>query len=341
MVSPLESASRSILAPVLQDVRTNTTWYGGAIENASMENLAPSERYDEGTSSIAIAIGKALNYSPKKIHYLLDQYSGVIGDFILPKTTNKAEKGMISSRFVVDPMYNNDIATKYYDYKEELTYAKNSGDINAKMMLKYINQVQEDLSDMYQQKRDIANDTSLSNKEKQEQTQIYQSLINGTLSSSIENAKAFEQILIDSRFEEAISVLTSSNAYKKMDETTQKYAYNKLVEYYYEACNSVLNNTKVGYKYALYGSVNATDIVLYLADIKNIEADKDKKGNTISGSRKEKVHKYIQSLRLTAQQKYILMYLAGYKPTEAGQKTVEAYLKKQGYKAEEISDLWN
>lgn len=340
MVSPLESAFRSIIAPV-RDVQTNTTWYGGQIENASMENLAPSERYDEGTSKIAIAMGKAFNYSPKKIHYILDQYSGVIGDVILPLTTNKAEKNMVSARFVVDPLYNSDVSTRYYDYKEELTYAKNSGDINAKLMLKYMNEVQDDLSKMYQQKRDIANDKSLSNKEKREQTEIVQSLINATLSSSVDMADEFEQLLINSGFEQAVAILGNNATYKKMDEKAQNSAYNKLTEYYYEACLARLNGAKLGTKYTLYGSINATDLVVYLTEIGNIESDKDKKGNTIQGSRKEKVQKYIQGLKLTAQQKYILSYLAGYAPTDNGKSAISKYLKNNGYTQKEINEIWN
>lgn len=339
MVSPLESASRTILAP-LYDVQTNTTWYGGQIENASMENLAPSERYDEGTSKIAIAMGKTLNYSPKKIHYLLDQYSGVLGDFILPKTTNKAEKGMLSARFVVDPLYNSDVSTKYYDYKEELTFAKNSGDTNAKLMLKYMNEVQDALSKMYQQKRDIANDKSLSDKEKREQTEILQGLINATLSSSVDMADEFEQLLINSGFEQAVGILGNNATYKKMDEKAQNSAYNKLTEYYYEACLANLNGAKLGTKYTLYGAINATDIVVYLTEIGNIESDKDKKGNTIQGSRKEKVQKYIQGLKLTAQQKYILSYLAGYSPTDNGKSAISKYLKNNGYTPKEVNNLW-
>ena len=340
MVSPLESAFRSIIAP-FRDAQTNTTWYGGQIESASMENLAPSERYDEGTSSIAIAIGKALNQSPKKIHYILDQYSGVVGDIILPRTTNKAEKDMFSARFIVDPLYNNDVSTKYYDMKEELTWAKNSGDVNAKLMLKYINQVQEDLAEMYQQKREVANDKTLSREEKVEQTDILQSLINGTLASSIESASDFEQLLIDSGFERATATLEGSKAYQKMDENARNSAYNKLVDYYYNACLSRANGAKLGTKYELYGTINATDIVMYLTNISNIEADKDKKGNTVQGSRKAKVQQYIEGLRLSADQKYILLYLAGYTPTDKGKSAISKYLMNNGYTQKELNDLWN
>jgi hypothetical protein len=339
MVSPLESASRTIFAP-FYDVATNTTWYGGQIESASMENLAPGERYDEGTSSIAIAIGKAINYSPKKIHYLIDQYSGVIGDLILPATTNKAEKDMLSSRFMVDPVYNNDISTKYYNYKDELTYAKNSGDVNAKLMLKYMNEAQDDLTEMYQKKRDIANDKSLSDKEKAAQTSAIQSLINGTLSSSIDAADEFEQLIINSGFEQAVALLEGSSEYQRMEQNVRSSAYNRMVDYYYEVCLSALTNKKLDTKYVLYGALNAPDLMIYLTDINNIESDKDKKGNTIQGSRKEKVQKYIQGLKITVQQKYILSYLAGYAPTNNGKSAISKYLKQNGYTKKEVNDLW-
>ena len=339
MVSPLESASRTIIAP-FYDVWTNTTWYGGQIENASMENLAPSDRYDESTSSLAIAIGKSINYSPKKVHYLIDQYTGVIGDIVLPFTTNKAEKDPASARFIVDPVYNSDVANQYYDLKQELTFAKNSGDSNAKMMLKYINEAQGVVAEMYQQKRDIANDKNLKDKEKRDQTEVIQSLINATLSASIERADEFEQLLINSGFENAAAALIKSNSYQKMSETGRASAYNKLIDYYYAVVSSRLNNTMVDTKYVLYGAINATDVVVYLTDINNIESDTDKKGNVIQGSRKEKVQKYIQGLKLTAQQKYILSYLAGYAPTDNGKSAISKYLKKNGYTQKEVNNLW-
>ena len=40
------------------------------------------------------AVGKALGISPKKLNYVLDQYSGVLGDFLLPVLTPQAERGM-------------------------------------------------------------------------------------------------------------------------------------------------------------------------------------------------------------------------------------------------------
>jgi hypothetical protein len=131
-VTPVDSASRNIFSPILRDLPTNTTWYGTAIEGQQFENMAPEERYDEGTSSIAIALGKVFKYSPKKIHYLLDQYSGVIGDFILPATTERAEKDYISAAFTLDPATSNKISTSFYKVYDELTYKKDSLKATAK-----------------------------------------------------------------------------------------------------------------------------------------------------------------------------------------------------------------
>ena len=86
----------------------NENWYGGTIEPQRMEDLPVEERYDNGTSTIAInlakgdaalmdtefgkwladsKLGKKLGigqWSPMKIDYLLEQKTGVGGDLVLP-----------------------------------------------------------------------------------------------------------------------------------------------------------------------------------------------------------------------------------------------------------------
>lgn len=367
MVSPVDAASRHIASPIF-DVIANRTWYGSEIESRAMEQMYEAkDRYDESTSSIAIAIGQALKVSPKKVHYVLDQYSGVLGDIILPMTTNKAEQDMISARFVVDPLYTNNISNEYYDLREELNYAKSAKDLSAMMALKYLNKCDEELSEIYQLKRDVANYNDLSveekkllistlrdkglvdisgketitDKEKREITDILQALLNGSLSLLTENVKTFEQIVIDEKFAENFSNLIYSDMYNEFDEKKKDSAYNKAMNYYYELYMAKMTDTKLKPKYALYGAIGANETSLYLTEIAKIESDKDRKGNTIAGSRKKKVQRYIQGLKLSAQQKNILLYLAGYKPTEMGQAVVRSYLLKQGYRAKEINDLWN
>lgn len=368
MMSPIDAASRTIFAPI-GDAIANRTWYGTAIESRTMEQMYEAkDRYDESTSSIAIAIGQAINVSPKKVHYLIEQYTGFLGDVFLPMTTEKAEQGLFSANFITDPEYTNDISSKYYDIKDEITYAKNSGDLNALMAYKYLNAHDNLLSDIYKAKRDIANYNTMSEEEKallisslpqlskalnlsgkvtltdaekREYTSILQSLLNGTITQVTDNIEAFQDIIISADFAGEFSKFIYSDMYKKFDESKKNLAYNKAMDYYYALYMSQMNGVQLNHKYALYEAVGANETCLYLAEISKIESDKDKDGNTINGSRKEKVHKYIQGLKLTAQQKYILMYLAGYTPTEAGKKAVEGYLKTKGYTAKEIKGLWN
>jgi hypothetical protein len=273
------------------------------------------------------------------VHYVIDQYSGVIGDIILPLTTEKAERGMISSAFTIDGVTSNRISTDFYDMKDEMMYAKNSGDMYADMVYSYLNKVSSEVSDMYQQKREIQSNSKLSNKEKLEQTKVIQALINTTMQSAMVSAEQFEQILIDMGYTDSIQAILKSKAYNNMDEEMQTKVAKKFKDYSYAMAMSTLTGEKTDAKYYLYNSIGAEDISIYLTEISGITADKDKKGN-VTTTRKEKVHKYIEHLKLSKEQKYILMYLAGYTPTEEGKKYVEKYLSKNSFTAKELEKLW-
>ena len=340
MVSPVDQISRDIFSP-FRDVKSNTTWYGSAIESSRLQNYAPSQRYDESTSSIAIGLGKVFNYSPKKIHYLIDQYSGVFGDILLPMTTAKAEKDMISSAFVIDSTLQNNISTEFYDTLDSITYAKNAGDPISAILLRYMNKASNGASDLYQQKRDIQNDKSLSNKEKQKQTKIIQATINTVLQSATQNVEKLEQILIDLGYEDLSVKLLKNAAFKKFDEKQQVSATQKFTDYYYASAMAELVGEKKDVKYYFYDEVGGADTAIYLTEIAAITSDKDKNGKSIANSRKTKVHNYIEKLKISALQKYMLMYLAGYTPSENGKQKIEQYLTKKGYKQEDLVGLWD
>lgn len=187
-LTPIESASRFIWSP-FQDVKNNVTWYGSAIEGREFENKAVKDRYDESTSSIAIWLGKSklaqeLEYSPKKIHYLIDQYAGVIGDILLPATTKKAEKGMFSGNFTIDPITSNKLSTKFYKIYDETNYAKNAGDETAALKLRYLNKVKASVSELYKEK-DAIQASNLSDKEKLLKTKAVQVLINEAYKNAV------------------------------------------------------------------------------------------------------------------------------------------------------------
>ena len=73
-------------------------------------------------------------------------------------------------------------------------------------------------------------------------------------------------------------------------------------------------------------------------DAQDISADYDADGNVISGSKKQKVTKYVKSLKLTSTQKYMVMGLLGYKNAN-GEMQVRSYLRSKGYYGNELSTI--
>lgn len=225
-LTPVESASRSIFSP-FADVKNNVTWYGTAIEGREFDNKAVKDRYDEGTSSIAIALGKTkimqeLNMSPKKIHYLIDQYAGVLGDVFLPMTTKKAERTPLASNFTVDPITNNKLSTKFYKIYDETTYASSAGDSTAALKLRHFNKVKQGISDLYKQKDEIQA-SKLSDKEKLARTRIIQTLINEAYKTAIDESELWAKAFADSEglgINYSVVEVTKSN-YKKLEESKE------------------------------------------------------------------------------------------------------------------------
>lgn len=124
-VNPLES---NFFSP-LYFAATNKTWYGGEIENSYMKELPKSERYDAQTSKIAKLVGEKFGWSPKKIDYVLDAYTGVIGDFALPALSEAASRNPAQKAFMIDTVLQNSYATKFYDKMDANNMAVNSKNV--------------------------------------------------------------------------------------------------------------------------------------------------------------------------------------------------------------------
>ena len=309
-VTPVQNLTRTIASPFF-DVKNNLTWYGTAIEGREFENTAPKDRYDENTSSIAIAIGKVINYSPKKIHYLIDQYSGVIGDFVLPMTTNKAEKDFLSGNFTIDPATSNKLSTKFYKVYDKAQYAKTAGDDTAKYQVRYLNKVKKAISEMYDEKSEIQN-SDLSGAEKLQQTRVVQILINEAYKTAMTDFEVFTKAIEatvgiedeDLRYTEATRIVYGSE--RALSE------YNGAV---YEKCQTL----------SLAG-IDYDSLYYYYFSTKDLESDKDKNGNTISGSKRKKVLTEINKLKLKTEQKLILLASKGYSLSDAEKKRVLRYI---------------
>lgn len=159
-ISPFES---NILSPV-GAVKSNETWYGGTIEPQRVEGLRPSERYTEGTTELSKAIvGKMgsvadkANFSPMKLDYLLDAYTGIVGDVAMPMMTPRAETNPMKKAFVADSVTQNKISEDFYRAKDEIMYNHNSekGTLSDSTMNRYMNKVTAELTELNAAMREI------------------------------------------------------------------------------------------------------------------------------------------------------------------------------------------
>jgi len=316
-ITPVDAMSRTILSP-FKDVATNTTWYGGTIEGAEFDSTAPAKRYDESTSSIAIALGKVLNYSPKKINYLLDQYSGVIGDIILPATTAKAENNLFSSSFLVNPVTSNKLSTKFYDTYDKLNYKKTDGNETAAFQIKFLNKAKSGISTLYKEKS-IIQSSNLTDKEKIAQTEVIQALINQAYKTALADLPVVSKAI------EATESITDPDI-RYVESVRLVYGAERALKDYNTAVYdkaATLNNGGVDYE-TFYNA--------YFT-IKSIESDKDADGETVSGSRKEKIVNYLNTLGIPDAQKLIILYSYGY--TTTNKKTLAQYITRLQISTEE------
>ncbi len=304
-LTPVESAQRTILSPLIRDLPTNTTWYGSAIEGAQFDNTQPKDRYDENTSSIAIAIGQLINYSPKKIHYLIDQYTGIIGDVILPLTTLSAERGIVASKFTIDGTSQNKLSSEFYKIYEQAQYARTAGDENAVYRVLYLNRVKSEISDLFEQKQKIQSSRELSDYEKLQQTRVIQALI----------SEVYRKALNDYELVNTAIAATEGLGYSAADATEKKLRFTEVVHIAYGAERALAEyNSDVYAKMQVLnkGGIDYESLYAYYFATKGLESDTDKQGNAVSGSKRKKVVAAINGLNLRTEQKLLLICAKGY-----------------------------
>lgn len=195
-VAPANPLNQNILkawfdAALLDPSTPGRTWYGGDIENQRLRNYAPGERYDSSTDIFSKWVGKQLGLSPKKINYLLDQYSGVVGDFLLPLLTPQAERDPFSKAFTVDSVNSNRLSGDFYDTAEQLTYAANGGDSTAKAASRFWSKQQKACSDLYAEIREIE-ESDLSDKEKKQKVKEVKTILNGIQKNALATLETYE-----------------------------------------------------------------------------------------------------------------------------------------------------
>lgn len=242
------------------------TWYGGDIENQRLQSYAPGQRYDSSTDVFSKAVGGALGISPKKLNYVLDQYTGVVGDFLLPILTPQAERGMFAKAFTTDAVTSNRVSGDFFDEADALTYAKNGGDETAAVVSRFWSKQQSACSDLWKEIREVEA-SDLSDKEKRQKTRELKAVVTGIQ----KNALAVEESYRTAAEKYLQQGMETKDAYRAANKECfgAEYAlqtYNKDV---YERAKSAKAN-----------GVSYDDFYIYYFGTKDIKSTADKSAAT-------------------------------------------------------------
>lgn len=319
--NPLEN---NVLSPITQ-VANNKTWYGGDLVPTRLQNLPANEQYDESTDMFSRWLGDKLNISPMKINYILDQYSGGVGDVVLPMITPEATSGAetlgeqllapLTSKFTTNATMNNKNVGNLYETSEKLTTnAKKSKATDEDVLKnKFINSVKTEMNELYKQKREIQN-SSLSKGEKYEQVLEIQSQINELSKYGLNN---YKDVKISGNYASVGNrqyKLNSNDEWEKIND--KQIAKQEEVSNLLNISPSEYWSNKEEYdyayenpgKYAIATAITDYDTYkTYSKDIYELKADKDEDGKSINSSRKEKVISYVNELDLSIPQKAMLI----------------------------------
>lgn len=323
-VAPNNPLENNILSPLIS-VKNNKSWNGSAIVSTRLQKFKASEQYDEKTSEIAKAIsnswiGKTFDFSPKKVDYLLDQYTGAIGDIVLPMTTPAAESDVKNpllapfvSKFTVDSTINNKYVNEYYDTKEKLetdlsSYSSiedSEESFEKSLQYKYLDTVGKEISQLYVDKRNIQN-SNLDDKEKYNKARQIQRKIDNLAKFALQDyntgyySDAYA-VVGDKEFTTKLSngKLTWSTIDEKTKKKQEEYSrkYDMSPDDYY-SMDGLTKSAIVGSNIYDYAKINSK-----LTEIReNTTEDKDE------------TFKYINGLNLSIPQKamYLRMYYKSY-----------------------------
>ena len=119
-IAPANPLDSGMIGPFV-GLRSNKDFAGRTIVPQSMQDRSKHLQYDEKTSELTKYIAEyaakvGIELSPKQMDYLVDSWTGVVGDFLLPATTKGANAlSPVTNRFVADPRYSNQTISDFYE----------------------------------------------------------------------------------------------------------------------------------------------------------------------------------------------------------------------------------
>lgn len=324
-IAPNNPITDNVIAPLWQ-AANNKAWYGEEIIPSSLKDVPSIEQFDESTDSISKWLGEKTGISPYKINYVLNQYSGFIGDIFLPMLTPEAERGDSSltgnllapliDQFVADGVIKNRNPSDFYALKSELNGKAVSVNATAedKVRYTYIYYASLELGELYNQRREIQN-SDLPDDEKFKQVREVQDKINELAKYALET---YDNVEVDGNFATA-----NGTPYKYVSDKDKWYTLydnevedmNKAMETLGITAGEYWSNKDVydakadnpaEYAFAVSVMGDFSSYKVMRSGLYDIRADKDENGKAISGSAKEKKREYIWSLDIDEDAKRLL-----------------------------------
>ena len=123
---------------------SNKNWYGSDIVPSYLESYDETNQYTEETPTPFVDISKGLSnigikVSPMMLQYMAEQYTGYIGQTIIPALPSEKNQGGIAAgllnalvatarkRVTSDPLKSNDVVSTVYDSYDEMNAVYKAG----------------------------------------------------------------------------------------------------------------------------------------------------------------------------------------------------------------------
>lgn len=138
--------------------------------------------------------------------------------------------------------------------------------------------------------------------------------------------KQFKQVY--SVANKAVASLVKLSQYESASDEVKAKAIKYIYNVYYNLALQDLLGEDLETKTVLFAeAIDVEKLAIIVATANSLTADLDKKGNAISGTRKRKVQAYVNSLKLSAAQKYMVMGYLGFSNLK-GEMQVKAYINR-------------
>lgn len=130
--------SGTIADPILS-MQTNKNWYGSRIVPSYMENWDPSTQYTEDTAGLFVTVGRAIGKSPMMLQYVAQQYTGYLGQVVIPAMSDMDASNPATALFsstvayarqqlTSNPLVSNDVVSRVNDNTKFLNTVVKAGE---------------------------------------------------------------------------------------------------------------------------------------------------------------------------------------------------------------------